>query len=419
MSCASCHGNDGRGRPEGGVTPPRIRWEDLTRNYDVSSETGRRHGSYNDTLLVRAIAMGIDPAGNRLGDAMPRFALSRADANDLIAYLKRISGDHDPGISDEILRIGSIPAPGEEAARAALTAYFADLNQSGGIYGRRIELTFGTAPRVGEFLAKQPVFALLDVFVAGAENDAMAAINREKIPVIGCGTLLPVVNAGANPYVFYLDSGVAGQAGALAEFAANRYREALLVVGADALSRAAETAARGKWPGKLETVAPGSVSWLQDPARADAVFLLCPESSALEALRVLPRGSRTTFLIPGGFATETVVRKLRTLGNRGFLSVPFLPADVTPGASSLYTRLAVAYALPRDHLHAQYTALCDAAILVEGLKRAGRDLSRVDLKESIEGLYDFSCGFGQAVTFSSSRHAGITQYHIVELKGTD
>lgn len=419
MSCASCHGNDGRGRPEGGVTPPKIRWEDL--------KSDRPHGAYNETLLVRAIAMGIDPAGNRLGDVMPRFSLSRADADDLIAYLKKISVDHDPGISDDVLRIGSMPGPGEEAVRAALTAYLAGINQSGGIYGRRIELTFGAPPNVADFLAKQPLFALLDVFIAGAEKDAMTAIHREKIPVIGSGTLLPAVNAGANPYVFYLDSGVAGQAGALAEFAANRFRaagsRAVLVVGADGLSRAAEATVREKlaeaqWPGEQETVAAGIASLLQDHAPVDVVFLLCPEPDMLQTMDVLPRGSRTVFLIPGGFATEPVLRKLRTLGNSGFLAVPFLPSDVTPEASSLYAHLAAAYKLPKDHLHAQYTALCDAAILVEGLKRAGRDLSRVDLKESIEGLYDFSCGFGQAVTFSSSRHAGITQYHIVELKGT-
>src|SRR5512135_402106 len=31
MPCASCHGADGRGRPEGGVTPSDITWSVLTR----------------------------------------------------------------------------------------------------------------------------------------------------------------------------------------------------------------------------------------------------------------------------------------------------------------------------------------------------------------------------------------------------
>jgi mono/diheme cytochrome c family protein len=31
VPCASCHGPDGRGRPEGGVLPPDIRWQELTK----------------------------------------------------------------------------------------------------------------------------------------------------------------------------------------------------------------------------------------------------------------------------------------------------------------------------------------------------------------------------------------------------
>jgi hypothetical protein len=44
--------------------------------------------------------MGIDASGNRLDAAMPHFAMMRADAGDLVAYLKKLSTDHDPGIAD-------------------------------------------------------------------------------------------------------------------------------------------------------------------------------------------------------------------------------------------------------------------------------------------------------------------------------
>jgi hypothetical protein len=39
-------------------------------------------------MLRRAITDGVDPAGERLDPAMPRWSMSGEDMADLIAYLK-------------------------------------------------------------------------------------------------------------------------------------------------------------------------------------------------------------------------------------------------------------------------------------------------------------------------------------------
>src|SRR3954470_8658806 len=31
LKCSNCHGSDGRGKAEGGITPANIRWEELTK----------------------------------------------------------------------------------------------------------------------------------------------------------------------------------------------------------------------------------------------------------------------------------------------------------------------------------------------------------------------------------------------------
>src|SRR6476620_5941308 len=43
VPCASCHGRDGKGRPEGGVTPTDITWASLTKPYGANPPFGRRH----------------------------------------------------------------------------------------------------------------------------------------------------------------------------------------------------------------------------------------------------------------------------------------------------------------------------------------------------------------------------------------
>src|SRR5262249_49506969 len=52
VPCAGCHGLDGRGRAEGGVTPSSVRWQDLVRPYEVTAATGRKHPQDNDHSLV-------------------------------------------------------------------------------------------------------------------------------------------------------------------------------------------------------------------------------------------------------------------------------------------------------------------------------------------------------------------------------
>src|ERR1700686_2249474 len=98
LKCSNCHGNDGRGKAEGGVSPANIRWEELTKA-SASEPAGRRRSAYSGKLLVRAIALGIDASGNRLDQAMPRYRLTQEQAADLVAYLEEIGREADPGVT--------------------------------------------------------------------------------------------------------------------------------------------------------------------------------------------------------------------------------------------------------------------------------------------------------------------------------
>lgn len=49
----------------------------------------------------------------------------------------------------------------------------------------------------------------------------------------------------------------------------------------------------------------------------------------------------------------------------------------------------------------------NAKVLVEGLKRAGKDLTREKFVRALESLHDYSCGIGNPVDFSPDNHDGI------------
>lgn len=439
VPCGSCHGRDGRGRPEGSITPPSIRWEDLTRSRRVAD--GHERAPYNESLLIRAITMGFDSEGNRLNNAMPRYALSQADTEDLIAYLKAVSHDYDPGVSDEAVRIGALLPPnsrypGQSAAiQTALTAYFAEVNKAGGLYGRRLELVCRelpaepgkTAAAYRELLEKEQLFALVASFIAGAEKQTVVLLEEQKIPLVGAWTLLPDMHPSASSPVFYLDSGLIGQSEALAAFALQEYTgtgEKLKFVGSDdKLSQAAIGAARSKLQGSSWATAdemPGpddkqSANALVERLAVDKVqvlFLALRGSQLLEMLGALKSsGLSPILLIPSALYTEA--GGLQHFPGRIFLAVSSLPSDVSPDGSAEYEKLRSEYGLDQRHLAAQFVALSEAKILTEGLKRTGRDLDREHFLQSLEYIHDFSTGFSPEVSFGPTRRTGITQVHIV------
>jgi Cytochrome c len=122
VPCVNCHGEDGRGRAEASVRPADITPAALSRRAAVN---GRTRPAYSRSHLIRAIAMGVDAGRNPLTAAMPRYQLTREDANDLLEFLAVLDRLPQPGVTDDAIRIG---VRGDEVAPDLV------------IYGRRIEL---------------------------------------------------------------------------------------------------------------------------------------------------------------------------------------------------------------------------------------------------------------------------------------
>jgi ABC-type branched-subunit amino acid transport system substrate-binding protein len=90
-----------------------------------------------------------------------------------------------------------------------------------------------------------------------------------------------------------------------------------------------------------------------------------------------------------------------------------LSSDQSPRGREEYQALAENYSLPREHIQAQLAAFAAAKLLVEGLRRAGRTLSRVRIVEGIEELYQFKTGVTPPLTYGPNRRIGALGAHIV------
>lgn len=433
VPCASCHGLDGRGKAEGGVFPSAIRWLDLTRPYEVVARSGRKHPAYNESLLVRAMTMGIDSAGNTLDDAMPRYRLSQEDAKDLTVWLKRL-GAPDPGLTDTSIEIGvfvsgdSRLAAINTAAKDVLDTYFDELNRNGGVYGRRIVLRYREEPEspgafetsFKQFLSGDSPFLLINSYIAGSEDAAAKILQNEGVPLIGPITLYPALQSPLNRYIFYLDSGVLGQVLALRTYAERKFSAqngpAVVVYSDNGPVRGVAEAIHQQG-GKRDWTLSAVSDFSGDARRilaglkksGTSVVLLLSPAALSEQLLAAARSDKDwnpVFLVPGSLATKSVFDAAAPLEGRVIFAVPSSPSDYNKGEMAAYQKLAQAHSLPDRHLATQLAALAEATILHEALVRAGHDLSREKVIEALEGIYDFQTGAGPPVSFGPNRRTG-------------
>lgn len=430
VPCSSCHGRDGKGRPEGGLTPTDITWTHLTKPYGVSHASGRRHPPYDEKLMKRALTMGFDPAGNTLHVAMPRYRMSRQDMDDLIAYLKTLGRTGDPGVSESALRLGVLlPPPGAPAGmgpavRAALEARFGAANAAGGLYGRRLEARFLELPAnpgerraaAARFLETEGVFAVAAAFLSGADAELVALFQEKEVPLVGPFTLYPREELPLNRYVFYLLPGLETQGRALVKFARGLPAEGAprpAVVAPrdgdlDAAVQALIKACEGWAPATVERYGrepfkAGELVERLAAAKADPLFFLGSGTEAAALLRAAePTAWRPRLLATASAADDSFYAAPAAFDGRLFLALPASP-DPKAQAAGRYRALG---SLPAGHLSAQLSALAAAEVLIQALERAGRDLDRESFVETLEGLRGFDPGYTPPVSYGPGRRLG-------------
>src|ERR1051326_7352644 len=76
VPCAGCHGLRGEGKTEGGVTAGNLTWSNLIKPYGHTHPSGRKHGPFTESSFTNAVVRGVDPSGNNLVVAMPRYRMS-------------------------------------------------------------------------------------------------------------------------------------------------------------------------------------------------------------------------------------------------------------------------------------------------------------------------------------------------------
>lgn len=376
--------------------------------------------------------------------AMPRYSMSGEDMASLIAYLKRIETDRDPGISDTEVVVGTVlPSHGRlaesgRAIEALLEAYFRELNARGGIHGRRVRLRVSeydgsrssSLATLRRLFAEERVFALVAPFLAGMERELSELADQHRVPVIGPLTFLPRQSESPAPQIFYLLPGIEEQARVLSDFAVSQLAlanppVAILFPQGDGAAGAAGAALgqleRHGWKrarlwsyprGKLP---PGLAREL-GRAQVQVAFFLGDDRELSSLLRAGEGASWSPYLLlPGALGARAAAGAPPTFRGRIYLAYPTLPSDENPAAKDAFEQLR-AKAGASQHRTAQVLAYTAAAVLAEGLRQGGRRLSRSKLTGVLETLYSFEPGLVPPLTFSPTRRVGARGAYVVRVE---
>lgn len=359
VACASCHGADGRGGSEGGVVSPDIRWQTLSKPYEVTTANGRRRAPYTARLLRRAIGLGVDSSGNTLGPLMPRFQMSSEQNDALFVYLQALDDVKTPGVNDGTIRVGVLSPPDaalpelKASFRSIIAAFFEEVSRAG-VYGRRIEPVFveqdgspaERAEAVRRAVREQDVLALAPAFTDGAEEALAGVADEEKVPLLASMTSHPANGSRSYTWTRDLLAGTVQQERLLESYAA------------------------------------------QHPPPDGAKTILAP------AAKITPS-------LMDDLPPET----------RVFVALPATLQDLTPQGVALWKKLAPAASPYRA---TQLAALATATLFVHALERAGRGVTRESLLHAIDGMNRLHTGFSPALTFGPDRHIGSMGAWIVE-----
>lgn len=250
LSCSSCHGRSGLGATEGTIVTPAITGTILYKRMEIrrkelySSRLIRP--AFTDESLARAIRSGIDANGEDLDPMMPRYAFSDKDTGLLINYIKSMSPELSPGVTDEEIHFATIvtdkvDSDKRQAVLDVMTTFFNSKNATTRQETRRAvnapfhkewkyeayrkwalhvwELSGSVdewSAQLERYYQEQPVFALLSGIGSGSWQPVHEFCETHSVPCILPMTDLPNTSE-SDYYTLYFSKGISLAAGALAK----------------------------------------------------------------------------------------------------------------------------------------------------------------------------------------------------------
>ena len=347
----------------------------------------------------------------------------------------------EPGVTDSSITIGmSSPFSGPNGAygvdmRQTIEAYFAQVNKVGGINGRKLTLvalddgyeTERTVANTKSLINEKNAFALLAFYGSSPTTEAMNTVfGPAKVPLVGtisgAGTLREAIGSNPNArYMFNVRASYADETEAIVNQLVSLGLKNIAVFyqndgfgksGLEGVTSALKK--HNMAPSAVGTVERNSVDVTKaveaiskaTPQAVVMVTLYKPTAAFVKAMKKAGQNPMLSTLSPVG--AEQMVQELGADARGIVVSqvVPYPWNNVVPVVRD-YQKLSE----KQQFTYYGLEGYIMARTLVEGLKRAGKDLTRDKLVSALESLSNTDIG-GYRINYSATARQAS---HFVEL----
>jgi len=347
-----------------------------------------------------------------------------------------IPAQNTPGVTDNEILIGSCSAlegPSHFLGTETVTgakAYFAMINEAGGVDGRKLKLvayddSYDPAKTEVCFnrLMEQKVFAL--GFFVGTPTAVkyIPMAESNKIPVVGLFTgaqtlYVPLRHWVVNVRASYFDEtreqidGMWGTLGyrkigviypedAFGAAVLEGVKAALKTHGAEPIAVASYQRQTAQVGGAIDTVR---------SANPEAVVVVGPSNTVAPILKQShAKGWKPLFLTVSFVGTDELILEAGSDAEGTVITQVVPPYYLTEYKTvALYRRTLTKFFPSAQPNFVSLEGFVDGMVLVEGLKRAGKDATREGLIRAIESIHDHDLGLGPQLklNYSSKEHKG-------------
>lgn len=347
----------------------------------------------------------------------------------LLALFVSVAARAENGVTNDTILIGrSAGMTGGLAARMkpateAIEAYFAAVNAAGGVNGRKLKLVNlddGNDPKraaenTRKLVDEEKVFVMFGNSGTAQTAAALPVLSERRVPLIGTTSGADSMQA-YDPLVFHYKASYGREIGKMAE-----YMKSVGITKVAIVYSPDSTGLEGKQLGeaalKKQGIAPQSIvaikpeeigpfleSVTKSPPQAILLTALAaPGAGFFKELAQLPE---RPVVFSWSVAGVEAIRQVVGEKVRGLVVSQVFPSPQSQSSrlSLEYQRLMAQAKLPNGG-YPGIEGYISARLLVEGLKRSGRDLTRERLVATLRSMHDVDLG-DDFVSFGPNDHVG-------------
>lgn len=375
----------------------------------------------------------------------------------LIGMVMACSSNHeDPlsttllqGITSDQITVGSSLALGGHAGYLGTQtlhgamAYIRHVNASGGIHGRKIHVIAyddGYDPprcvtNTQKLIIEDKVFALFGYVGTPTTVKILPLVDEARIPVVGMFTGANALREPHNRYVINVRASYYQETGAAVKHLVEELKLQKIAVfyqydayGFDGL-KGTEIALRpyGLVPVATGTFIRGTLD-VDDglrkimAARAEAVVMIGTYEPCAKFIHLArEKGFSPVFYNVSFVGADELARLLGHVDAKIIVTQVVPPPELTQSDQTLwgareYVALLRRY-YPSDRPNfVSLEGYINAKVLVEGIRRAGRELNRETFINAIESIHELDLGIANLLSFSPSDHQGLERVYFTYLQ---